>query len=244
MKKSVLFMLAFVVCALGLHAQDSLSNQHSLNFPTNHYGISIGNSRVFNGIRLNFAESNVKTINGINITCCAKSNKNTEAVVNGVSVGVLPSGGTFRFINIGLLGVGAHHSIKGVTCAGVVIGSSGSLKGFSASGIVTISDTISGAAVAGLLVGSQKANGIIVSGLSVLSEGDIKGVALTPGYLRSDKLNGFAVAGYNNINQTKGITVAIINTTKSLHGIQLGLINYAANNPKWLRVLPLINLHF
>lgn len=244
MKKTILFILAFVVYALGLHAQDSLSNNHSLNFPTNHYGISIGNSRVFNGIRLNVAESNVKTINGINITCCAKSDKNTEAVVNGISLGFLPTGGTFRFLNIGLLGVGAHHSIKGVTCAGVVIGSSGSLKGFSASGIVTISDTISGFTVAGLLVGSQKANGIIVSGLAVLSKEDIKGITLTPGYLQSDKLNGLAVAGYNNTNQTKGITVAVINRTKSLHGIQLGLINYAANNPKWLRVLPLINLHF
>ena len=259
MKKSLLIILAFVVTASGTHAQDSLLNKHSLNFPTNKYGISIGNSHTFNGIRLNFAEANVKTINGINITYSARFAKNTEAFVNGISVGILPTGGTFRFLNLSVLGVGAHHEISGLTFASVVVGSSGRLNGLSACAAVTIADTITGVVVSGLLLGSRKANGLIIGGLYVVSDADINGVssslgfiqcdnkfngvALTPGYLKSDTLNGFAIASYNNVRQMKGMSVALLNRTINLHGIQLGLINYAENNPKWLRILPFINFH-
>lgn len=69
MKKSL--VLSIVILLMGgfhLSAQDTLSNRKALNFPAKKYGISIGNSHEFTGIRINFADENVKTVNGLNIT--------------------------------------------------------------------------------------------------------------------------------------------------------------------------------
>lgn len=41
-----------------------------------------------------------------------------------------------------------------------------------------------------------------------------------------------------------GLSIAIYNRTKELYGIQFGLLNYAENNPKGLRIISFINLHF
>ncbi|MEA1898416.1 MAG: hypothetical protein U9N53_12225, partial [Bacteroidota bacterium] len=50
-----------------LSAQDTLSNGKALNFPAKKYGISIGNSYEFTGIRINIADENVKIVNGLNL---------------------------------------------------------------------------------------------------------------------------------------------------------------------------------
>jgi hypothetical protein len=61
--------------------------------------------------------------------------------------------------------------------------------------------------------------------------------------MRSRELNGLVMAGYTRIKQMNGLSVALYNRTKELHGIQFGLLNYAENNRKGLRILPIINLH-
>jgi len=35
----------------------------------------------------------------------------------------------------------------------------------------------------------------------------------------------------------------LYNRTEELHGLQVGLLNYAGNNPKGLRMLPFVNMH-
>ena len=37
--------------------------------------------------------------------------------------------------------------------------------------------------------------------------------------------------------------IGIINYTGSLHGVQLGLVNWAGNNPSGLKLLPIANAH-
>ncbi|MFQ5629833.1 MAG: LA_2272 family surface repeat-containing protein [bacterium] len=37
--------------------------------------------------------------------------------------------------------------------------------------------------------------------------------------------------------------MGIFNFAKKLKGFQIGFLNYAGNNPKWLRLLPLMNVH-
>ena len=51
-------------------------------------------------------------------------------------------------------------------------------------------------------------------------------------------------ADFYKTNQMNGISIALYNRTKELHGVQFGLLNYTENNPKGLRILPFINLHF
>lgn len=40
-----------------------------------------------------------------------------------------------------------------------------------------------------------------------------------------------------------GITIGVLNVAKELRGIQIGLLNYAANNPPPFRWLPVLNLN-
>ena len=40
-----------------------------------------------------------------------------------------------------------------------------------------------------------------------------------------------------------GIALGGINYTRELRGVQIGLLNYARNNPRWARLLPFVNVH-
>jgi hypothetical protein len=265
MKKSLLLSIFFLIMvACHLSGQDSLSNGKALNFPATKYGISIGNSYEFTGIRINFADENVKIVHGLNITFWFKMFKNQNAVVKGISVGVIPIGGTMWPINLGILGTGGAHNLFGLTVGGLVVGAGGNIKGLSVSGLVTMADgdksVISGVAISGIGIGAQKAiNGLVVGGLAVGTDGDISGVAsslayisagknfqgiaATGGYLESSIFKGISIAGYTKTNQMHGLSISFYNRTKELHGVQFGLMNYAENNPKGLRMLPFINLH-
>ena len=41
-----------------------------------------------------------------------------------------------------------------------------------------------------------------------------------------------------------GLSIALFNYTNELHGVQLGILNYAGNNRKGFRLLPFANMHF
>ncbi len=264
-KLNLLFVFSILLMGVPrLSAQDSLSNGKALNFPGKKYGISIGNSYEFTGIRINIADENVKIINGLNVTLWFKFNKNQNAVVNGISAGVIPTGGSMQPVNLGVLGVGANHNLNGLTLGGFVVGAGGNINGLSVSGLLTMADgdqsVISGIAISGIGLGAAKAiNGLAIGGLGVGTDGDINGVVsslayisagknsrgltVTAGYLKSEIFKGVAIAGYASTNQMNGLSIALYNRTKKLHGIQVGLLNYAGNNPKGLRMLPVINLH-
>ena len=268
MKESLMLIIAILLMG-GFHlsAQDTSSNGKALNFPANKYGISIGNSYEFTGIRINFADKNVKKINGLNVTFWFKFAKNQNAVVNGISIGVIPTTGSMQYINLGLLGVGTAHNLNGVSISGFVVGSGGNINGLSISGLITRAagsqegeGIISGIAISGIGIGANGINGLAIGGLAVGTDGDIngvatslaytycekdfRGIAVTSGYLESEIFNGIAIAGYAKTNQMNGISIALYNRTKELHGVQFGLLNYTENNPKGLRILPFINLHF
>lgn len=268
MIKSLMLIIAILLMG-GFHlsAQDTSSNGKALNFPVNKYGISIGNSYEFTGIRINFADENVKLVNGLNVTFWFKFAKNQNAVVNGISIGVIPTAGSMQYINLGLLGVGTAHNLNGVSICGFVVGSGGNINGLSLSGLITRAagsqegeGIISGIAISGLGIGANAINGLAIGGLAVGTDGDIngiatslayiycekdfRGIAVTGGYLESEIFKGIAIAGYAKTNQMNGISFALYNRTKELHGVQFGLLNYTENNPKGLRILPFINLHF
>ena len=83
----------------------------SLDFPSKCWGLSIGNSKEFTGLRFNFRDSQVKSIDGVNITLWQPRKDNEEAVITGLSFGTIPGGGRLRGVQIGLLGIaGARRS--------------------------------------------------------------------------------------------------------------------------------------
>jgi hypothetical protein len=266
LKKSLLFILiGFIITVQDLSAQDSLDNGKSFNFPFEKYGISLGNSYEFTGLRLNIADENVKIVNGMNLTFWLKRFKNQNAVVNGISIGMIPTGGTMQPINIGVLCLGAAANVYGLNISSFVIGAGSDIKGLSITGLLTMADgpnsVISGLTITGIGIWAKVSiNGITVGGLAVGSDGDIngiasslayissskqfRGIAVTGGYLDANIFSGIAMSGYSHTNKMIGLSIALYNSTKELHGIQLGLLNYAENNPAILRMLPFINLNF
>lgn len=63
--------------------------------------------------------------------------------------------------------------------------------------------------------------------------------------LRTTRLRGLSVAGYNEVNGVQvGVTVGIFNTADELRGLQVGLLNRAKNNRSPFRWLPLVNASF
>ena len=85
----------FVVTFSCINFLPSDGISQALNFPTKTAGISIGNSKLFNGLRINFRDRNVDQINGLNITLW-QSKQNRDAQVNGISLGILPTAGYLR----------------------------------------------------------------------------------------------------------------------------------------------------
>jgi hypothetical protein len=295
---------------------ETLSNGKSLSIPFKRYGISIGNSNEFNGIRINYADAYVYRVNGLNFTLWYKnlpgkeeSNRhnqiklikglyeapNKSAVVNGVTAGVVPVAGTMQLLNFGFLGLFADNSLNGVSVGGLysignhingvcvggltsmapksinglafgtlavysaditgipvsplVVSATNKIRGLTVAGIYAGGDSestnvkIEGITIAGLYIKGGVINGIPVSPGLINCNNNLSGLALSVISLKSGVLNGLGVSCIVNTNKTNGVSIALFNRTKELHGLQLGLLNYAGNNRKGLRFLPLINLH-
>ena len=63
-------------------------------------------------------------------------------------------------------------------------------------------------------------------------------------HLRSEDFSGLGAAAYTRVTgRVDGLTIALFNYAAELHGVQIGLLNYAGNNPRGLRWLPLANAH-
>jgi len=255
---------------VNISAQDTLSNGNALNIPTKKYGISIGNSYEFNGIRINFADNNVKRINGLNITFWVNNyiawehkDQAYSSTINGISIGVLPTGGTLQPINLGLFRVAAEKKLNGLSISGLNVRSNGDINGIAIGGLAIKSESVlSGISIAGFGIGGMNGiNGLTLGGVGISSSksningiagaigfihsrGKINGLGISCIYITANTFNGLAIASITKTKKTNGLSVALYNKTEELHGVLLGLWNYAKNNPKGLKKLPLLNFHF
>jgi len=246
----------------------SNSEFKAINIPFKKYGLSFGNSSEFNGIRINLADKDIKRINGLNVTFWARKLKYwsdnaqmQKSIVNGISTGIIPTCGTMNGINSGVLRVFAMKEMNGVSFSVLNLNSKGNINGLSVSGLITQCDILSGFVVSGIAAaGTGGINGLALGGLIVSSDrSDINGVAATLGvlycgndfngvglsgvYLKSKIFRGVSITGYSDSYKMFGLSVALYNRTRELHGMQIGLLNYAGNNRKGLRYLPLVNIH-
>lgn len=234
--------------AINLSAQDTLYSGKALNIPFRKYGFSFGNSHNFNGIRINYRDSNVRHINGLNFTLMHPRDGGKNEVVNGFNLGFFPLAKVSQPITIALFGAGATH-LNGFAFSGFIMGSDGNINGISISGLYTMVDgtdsRINGIALSAFGIMAQRAiNGIAIAGLGTGTfKGNMNGLMATAGYLHAETFNGIAIAGYANTGNMHGLSIALFNRTQHLQGLELGLLNYAGNNPKILRYLPGINLH-
>jgi hypothetical protein len=148
---------------------------------------------------------------------------------------------------VGGLGAGAGTSATGLLVGGLGAGAGESLDGVGLSVIgVGAGNRLNGIGVAGVGVGAGTGiAGLVVAGAAVASP-ELTGLSVAGGYAQVEDggLRGISVAAYNDIRAPqRGLTIGVYNYTRELHGVQLGLVNVARNNPVWARVLPGLNLN-
>ena len=133
-------------------------------------------------------------------------------------------GGDLKGIAIGGLGAGAGEDIEGIVLAGLLARGGGDITGLTVGlGGVRAEETLKGISLSILSIGAEEQKGFSFSALN--------------GYVFED-------FWFRKINRTTtGISIGLINYAPELKGAQLGLLNFAGNNPKWARLLPFINLH-
>ena len=120
--------------------------------------------------------------------------------------------------------------------------------------------------VGGAGVAAPNIRGIAIGGLGVGGV-DVRGIAIAVGSIRvrdgserarrneregrdrplpgAAQFRGVAVSAFNDIRGAQlGLAIGILNLAHELHGVQVGLINVARNNPSGRRVLPILNWNF
>ena len=194
-RKIPVAMAAFTLfLAMGLETAQA----QSLDIPSHGWGLSFGNSKEFTGLRFNFRDSQVKRITGINITLWQPHKDNTEAVVEGLSLGLVPGGAHLRGLQVGLLGMGAGGDVTGLNLGGLGIGAGRDMKGINVGGLgIGAGGNLWGLNLGGLGVGAgENAAGINIGGLGAGAGKNMIGLNIAGlGLGAGERLAGINIGG-------------------------------------------------
>ena len=228
MRAALLALLSTVLLPILAFAKtDSLPAKY-LSLGPKRAGICFGNSPVYTGFRFNGLNKNVRRLNGFDL---ALVNEDQKGASNGISAAV---GANTQAHNNGLAIGGLVNAVdreNGIMLA-LLFNVGNRLNGVGA-GVFLACDTVNGLAIGGE-VGRRGEDTL----------GRINGVALAVSGTITGTMNGIAVSLENFSDKHRGLAIGAYNKTKRLKGMQIGLYNVALNNPKGLRRLPLINMHF
>ena len=222
-KENLLFIFLICFCPL------SFGQNKYFTIGINDNGLSFGNSVNTNGVRINvWDRDDVNSINGLNISVFSRAR-----ISNGFTLGLL----------------GIDESV----CNGIVIngliGGGKKANGIIISGIGYGADQLNGLGISGLGLAGDKLNGLFISllGIGFWNNEKIKvinGATIGVYFVSTEKLNGVSVSLIQNvIDEQNGVSIGIVNKSKKLHGIQIGLWNIAENNHFFKR-MPIINFNF
>lgn len=148
-------------------------------------------------------------------------------VAGGLGVG---AGGDLVGVGLAPIGIGAGKDVTGLTVTGLGVGAGERLRGVHVAGVGIAAPTVSGLMVAAAIGGEQITGGMVA-----------------PAYFRIEsggRFTGVSISAFNHIRGTqRGLTIGIFNYTRFLRGVQIGVLNYALNNPWPVRILPGLNVH-
>jgi hypothetical protein len=211
-------------------------------------GIGVGAGNSIKGLSVGLVGAGAgNEISGISIggLGAGAGNNCSGIMIGGLGAG---AGNDIRGITIGGLGAGAGNNVEGITIGGLGAGAGDKITGITIGGLGAGSgNELTGIAIGGVGVGAPNIKGLTIGGLTC--EGQyFDGVALTLGRVRIKKeghFTGFSAGMLNQIEgRQSGLSIGIVNYAWELNGIQIGLINYVRDNPKYLKVLPLFNAPF
>lgn len=157
------------------------------------------------------------------------------------------AGNNMTGIGIAGFGMGAGGDMTGIHLAGFGLGAGGNITGFQFGGFgLGAGGTITGANLALIGIGAEAIEGFSMS--ATMRADHISGLTLAPAFARINpggELHGISLSAYHEVRgHTSGLTIGLINYTRTLKGVQLGVINMVDRNPRGRRVLPLVNWNF
>ena len=157
------------------------------------------------------------------------------------------AGGDMTGFGLAGFGMGAGGSIKGIHLAGFGMGAGDDITGIHIAGFgLGAGGTIKGASAALFGIGADRLDGLNLAG--TLSARQMQGLAIAPAYLRVNadgNFHGVGLSAYNEVRgHTTGLTIGLVNYTRTLNGVQVGLVNVVRENPKHRQVLPIANWNF
>ena len=162
--------------------------------------------------------------------------------IYGIALGGLGVGGqSMRGIAIGGLGVGGR-SVRGIAVGGLGVGGE-KVSGILIGGVGVGGEDVSGLCIGGIGVGGERVKGVVIGGLGAGAE-RLRGVAIGGIGVGAEEVRGLLIAPYCRVRGVhEGVAIGLVNIAHELHGVQLGLFNYAGNNSGWRRLLPVVNFH-
>ena len=153
-------------------------DRRSLDLGVNGVGLSIGDSRRWTGLRMNYRDSRLDEVKGVNLTLWYP-HENGAGDVNGLAIGLPTTGARdLTGVGLGVFGFGIERRFTGLGVAGLGMGGGGEMKGIMLAGLgMGGGGDISGIAVAGLgMGGGGDLNGIAIGGLGAGMGGNLTGL--------------------------------------------------------------------
>jgi len=229
-------------------------------------GLGVGAKEELTGISFGlFGAGSGGSLNGITM---AGIGAGAGGGIHGITFALIGAGagGSIRGITIAGIGAGTGGNLTGITLAGIGAGAGGDISGITFGGIgagaggsihgITVGLVGSGAGrdMSGIAFGGVGAGcggtltGVALAGIGIGAP-EIRGVSCAVGAVKADakedregRFVGLSVSAFNKIEgKLNGVSLGIVNYAYRLKGVQLGVINYVRDNPRYLRILPVIN---
>ena len=203
----------------------------SLDLAVKNIGLSFGNSRRFNGLRLNLVDDGVEEMNGVNVTLW-KPGRNPDAAMRGLMLGLVAiNAADLRGVSIGGLAVVGESCVEGISIAGLASVAEGSMTGFSIAGLASVAEgNMAGISLAGLASVTEKSmTGISIAGLAAVAERSMTGIsvaglaAVAERNMTGISVAGLAIAGEDEINGLAASLGSII-SDGDINGVALGAV--------------------
>lgn len=251
----ITFFFLFALAISPLWAQDAGGG---FNLAIKHTGIGFGNSKKFNGIRLNYRDHNLQWVNGINATLWTPydmEHGGGSGNVNGISLGVPLTGvrnvrgialgvgvgavESMYGLNVGILGAGAGRNVGGI----VNIGGLGLGAGHNVSGLLNVGglgmgagNNLTGINIGGLAAGAgKKMRGINLAGIAIGAGKEVTGLNMagiavgSGGSVRGINVGGLAVGAGESVYGISGSLIAVASGNKTV-GINVAGVAVAAGS--------------
>jgi hypothetical protein len=211
------------------------------------------------GLAFGGAVATVDSTRGLLVGGLAAAGRRLDGI--GLSLGVVAADERLRGLGVGGLVVGGCRQQGVGLSAGAVIGTE-ALSGIEVGGLAVIAgESLSGVAVSVGATGAGKdLRGIAVGGLGVGARKSMRGLAVGGLVALAERTHGVSFGLLNGVivddinledflrirtvnRHYTGLSLGLVNYSAELNGVQIGLLNYARNNPRWARLLPGLNLH-